>query len=517
MGWTWVPVDHMAKPAGASPPSTWIGKSFIPNFGKNELSRNRSYVFNESLLKELTDRSVWVHARLGKSGTIDSLTRASNWEAANLPEELVKIISSCLRDDIIANEKIANAQRLQGVRVVNSAAVNSYMTVFSVDASLDVKTSKAIVDEISKNLFSVGNYNNYFRAPAEIRSVHVSADKGQTFLYLTTTNQIVAARGRAALQNILNGKKQHIRSLMATNSKSLVRAPCTLKGVSRNTPMVTLHAIVEPYGNIVNGSIRYLNDEISCTICVFENCEPLPSQLERVICRDKSNIPMLLKVRDVFLCRTPSQAVTMPVPDVTSVSQDITVDTVMPSTQDSAVSVDAVPQDSVSISQDTIPSVELPSSTSATNTPPQFTNVDNVTEVSNASEDPKASVDTFNLEKYYELALTEIPLDLMTSIGPIIQVPIDSPLTQSEVYELRAYELTAVEPEDFPLIEADTPTSRIEISRIQLKIFAHLQKRGLSWNDNYASELLRLGVLVSPSSSPPRKKLKTDDNHGSVS
>jgi hypothetical protein len=227
---------------------------------------------------------------------------------------------------------------------------------------------------------------------------------------------------------------------------------------------------------------------------------------------------MLNKFGDVFLSRTPDQAGAAPVPTASSVSQNTTVEAMMPS----------VLQDSVSISQDTIPvlvpiattteqlipSVELPTSTSANNTPPQVTN--NLTEVSNASEDPnKSDVKTFDFQRYLELSTTPVPLEFISTVGPIIEVPIDSPLTQSEVYTLRAYELTGAEGEECPLINVEAKCNGLEISRIQLKIFAHLQKRGLSWNDNYSSELLRLGVLVSPSSSPPRKKLKTDDIHGS--
>ena len=142
----------MAKP-GASPPP-WGGTRFTPPFRKDGLLQNRTLLYNETLLKEIPDRSIWFHTRLLKTGSIDT-TRASRWEDANLPEELVNVISGCLRDNLAADEIIDTAQR-QGVRVVNST-VNSYMTVFSVDAALNVKTSKAIIDEVSKQLFLLGN------------------------------------------------------------------------------------------------------------------------------------------------------------------------------------------------------------------------------------------------------------------------------------------------------------------------------------------------------------------------
>ena len=305
----------MAKPR-ASPPISWLGNTFTPKFNKDASLQNSSLVlFKETLLKEVPDRSFWFHACLAKSGSL-IITRASSSETANLPVELTTIISSCRKEDLTATESIANAQRL-GIRVVNSA-VNSYITVFSVDATFEGKTSQAIIEDVAKSLFSIGNRNCYFRSPVEIRSVQVSAEKGKTYFYLTTTSPIVAARIRAALQNTLKGDEQRLQSLMARSSKNLIRAQCFMKGVSRSTPMVTIHTIVKPYGSIVNGSLKYLADSISCTICVFDNCKPLPSQLERVILRAESNIPMLCKIGNIFLGCAPSPAGAVPAPDAVS-------------------------------------------------------------------------------------------------------------------------------------------------------------------------------------------------------
>ena len=94
---------------------------------------------------------------------------------------------------------------------------------------------------------------------------------------------------------------------------------------------------------------------------------------------------------------------------------------------------------------------------------------------------------------------------LTSSSGPIIPVPPNSPLSQAEVYSLRAHELAEA---NLLLQDADPTIPSREISSIHSKLFTDLQKRGLSWEDNYTPELFRLGVLVSFASSPPRKKPK---------
>ena len=267
---------------------------------------------------------------------------------------------------------------------------------------------------------------------------------------------------------------------MARSSKNLIRAQCFMKGVSRSTPMVTIHTIVKPYGSIVNGSLKYLADSISCTICVFDNCKPLPSQLERVILRAESNIPMLCNIGNIFLGCAPSPAGTaVPAPAAVSAVPALT-----------AVSV-----------PEQILSSSLASLSNNTSLPSDYSDDPDISNVIHLAE----VTPVLNVEDYEYLVHSPTPpmIDpiLFLHTGPIVPVPLNSPITQSEVYSLRAYELAEA---NLP-VDADPTIPSREISGIQSKLFLDFQKRGLSWDEDYADELFRLGVLVR---SPPRKKPK---------
>ena len=305
----------MAKPC-ASPP-TWQGSIFTPNFEETEGSPSRTLLFKETLRKELAGtHSIWFHACLLKSGSFE-VTRASSAEGANLPTELNTTISVRTKDNLAAEEIIANELR-EGTRVVR-LVVNSYITIFSVDASLSGKTSQEIVNYVAKSLYDIGNRKNYYRTPVELRNVQVCARKGKTYFAMTTNSPVVTDRLRAVLQVFVNDptEQQRLRSLIATNSKNLPRANCIMKGVTRDTPMALIHAIIKPYGSLINGSLRYSADNTSCSICVFDNCKPLPSQLEKVILREESNIPMLCKTDNILLSGIPTKACSVPTPTPT--------------------------------------------------------------------------------------------------------------------------------------------------------------------------------------------------------